>query len=251
MAQKNTKDGLQRVHKVLKDEFNEVKLKRMSNGIDKVDKPIGFKRFTLALTRHRFFSRIKEDIINADLREKRGQLAPLLKSGGMLIAVAVIALIVVLMSAVWILGFETLTAAITDLPFDSPELNVSEKAEITFGNLNTSFQQLRWISFVIIFAMFMGVLIANIALRDMQIHPAFFMGYWIISTAVVAFSIFISRTYQALLETPGAFGATLGSFTGASFWVINLPFIISVIALLGGVPLFINLFRESQQGGLV
>lgn len=250
MARKNTKDKVGRLDENFLEDIKDIKRKRIINGLDDPVKPTGLKRISLAIHRHEFFRRIKDDIAKADLG-KRGQLASLLQSGALLITVAVVALIVVLISAIWIFGFGLMTDAITDLPNDDPTLNVSEKAELTFGKLNEAFQQLRWISFVIIFAMFMGVLVANIALRGMQIHPAFFMGYVVLSVAVVAFSIFISNTYETLQASTTGLGTALQSFTGSSFWIINLPLIITVIALIGGIPLFLNLRREAEQGGLI
>ena len=48
-------------------ELEDIKLKRLENRKDNPLKPVKASRITLALTRHRFFPQIKQDIIKADL----------------------------------------------------------------------------------------------------------------------------------------------------------------------------------------
>jgi hypothetical protein len=48
-------------------EIEDIKLKRITSGKDKLLKPATTPRLTLALTRHPLFPKIKQDVIKADL----------------------------------------------------------------------------------------------------------------------------------------------------------------------------------------
>ena len=94
---------------------------------------------------------------------------------GILIIIAIIiALMVVFVAAIWVYGFGTMTQQLTNLENDNPTYNISDKMETTFGNINAGLQQLRWISYMIIFGMFLGVIISAFFIR---VHPGFFILY--------------------------------------------------------------------------
>ncbi len=65
-TRRNTLDKQGRLHDLFAEDLNEIKRERIALGKDEVNRPIGTKRITLALHRHKLFREIKEDIKKAN-----------------------------------------------------------------------------------------------------------------------------------------------------------------------------------------
>lgn len=74
MAKKRKrKNMLIRAHLKFISELEDIKKMRVVKGKDSASKPKTNSRLTLALTRHPLFKQIKNDAINAELKEWRGK----------------------------------------------------------------------------------------------------------------------------------------------------------------------------------
>lgn len=223
---------------------------RIKIGKDSGRKPQTSTRITAAIVRHNYWKRIKEDMIKADLpplrEDKKGAVGNLLASGAGLIIFIIVAFILVLIAAFWVYGFNQITNSLTTLPNQNNVTNVSYYAQVTFGNINSGFQQLRWISFVIIFGMLIGIFVSNFLVK---VHPAFFGLYLLICALAVVISIFVANSYETLYNSGGVVGSSLQSFTASSYVLLYLPVWVTVISLIGGIFLFVGITRDPEQGG--
>jgi hypothetical protein len=127
-------------------------------------------------------------------------------------------------------------------------VNLTRASDITFGTVNDSIQNLRMVALAIIFAELLSVIIVNFAVRG--INPAFFFVHVLIVVLAIIFSAPVSNAYQSLLQDPNIFGGNLQTFTGANWVMINLPLVIAVVGILGGMFLFINILRGGGERNL-
>lgn len=154
-----------------------------------------------------------------------------------LIIIGVIALGFILYAGTFLKGFGLLTETLVNV--DTPEgtPNISDIAQITLGNYNIALQQLKWISFVLLFAMIMGTTITAMVIR---VNQAWFLIYLIFIVVAIFFSIYISNSYETILDSGTELSTSLATFSATSWIVINLPFLIGIVGTIGVVFIFIK-----------
>ena len=123
-------------------------------------------------------------------------------------------------------------------------VNMTQAADNTFGQMNNSIQALRLVALTLIFSLILGIFVSNALIR---ISPAFFFVYVLIVTLAVVFSVPISNAYHNLLGT-NVYDGLLQTFTGANWLLLHLPLVTTIVGLLGGIFLFINLVRVGNEG---
>ena len=158
----------------------------------------------------------------------------------------IVGFMLVLLSAAFILAFGIVTNNLVGIDTGAGEPNVSKAAGTTFGNINVALQQLRWWTFSLIIGFAASIFISNFLIR---INPVFFIFHIMITIIAVVVAIIISNAYEVVYTSSNLFGTELQTFIGASWMLLNLPIIITVIGVLGGVFQFIGITRDSQQGG--
>lgn len=158
----------------------------------------------------------------------------------------IIAFIVVMFFGVWVYMHGTLTNVLTTIPSTDPNVNISQAAVDTFGQVDASLgTSLRFMSYAILFALMLSIFIANYLTKA---NPIFFVVYVFTTIAAVIASVFISNAYETLL-TNSLIGATLLTFKVSNFIMLNLPVWATVIGLVGAVFLFINVTRDTEGAG--
>jgi len=245
------KRNLQEVDDDFHSDLKEVQRQRVNLGKDNPMKPKGVKRLTKGIHNHPLFKNILLDLKKAELPRlprKKGSIQNMMAIMVGLILFIVLSFIIVIVFAVWVNFFGDVTDELIGLPADNNITNISKYATITFGNLNTAFQQLTWISVVIIFGLVMGILMSSFLVK---IHPAFFIFYVFIVVLLVFVSIFISNSYEDLYSGGGILGDSLQDFRAASWIVLYLPIWVTLVALIGGILLFIGLKRDDSQGEFI
>lgn len=131
-------------------------------------------------------------------------------------------------------------------PNVSGYVNMTQASDSIFGKVNESIQALRMVALVYILSLACLIFITNALVK---IHPVYFFAYILIVVLAVVFAPTISNAYETLLNS-GIYNGGLTSFTASYYILHNLPSIVMVIGLLGGVFLFINLLRNDNQGVL-
>ena len=154
--------------------------------------------------------------------------------------------IMLLISAALILSFGIVTTNLTGITTVTGQPNISEAAAITFGNINVALQQLRWWTFALIIAFAISIFLSNFLIR---INPVFFIFHIMITIIAVVVAIIISNAYETIYTSSNIFGEQLQTFVGTSWMMLNMPIIITVIGVLGGVFQFIGITRDREQGG--
>lgn len=247
----NKKRNLQEVDEDFHLDLKEVQRERISLGKDNPMKPKGVKRLTKGIHNHPLFRNILLDLKRAELPKKSNKKGNLMGMTAIMVGLIlfiVLSVVIVFISALWVNFFGDVTDTLVGIPATSNISNISKYADITFGNLNIAFQQLRWISVVIIFGMLMGILISNFLIK---IHPAFFIFYIFIIIMMVFVSIFISNSFETIYTGGGVLGDSLQQFKAGSWIILYLPMWITIISVVGGILLFVNMKRDDSQGEIV
>lgn len=247
---KDNEQHLQRVHESFLKEIDEIKLDRVNKGLDPIGKPLSFREVTSALPRHNFWKQIKDDMKKLDRIKfnKRAGISNVIGIGVIFVIILVVGFMVVLMSSLWNTGFSSITSSFQGIE-STAETNISYYAgDVVFGNYNVGFSTMSWISYSIIFAMFLGVIIGMFVVRN---HPGYFALFIFGSVIFLMTSIFISRTYEDLYNDPGVLGTSLQTTYFTSSWMlIHSPELIAGIAFVGSILMFVMWNRDPEQGGI-
>jgi len=153
--------------------------------------------------------------------------------------------IILLFLAVYMYGHNQLTEKLLELNIDIGDTNIATIADNTFGQVNSGLNSLRWLSFTIIFALAISILISNFLVKA---HPVFFIVYFFIVVLAIVFSVFVSNSYEGLM-TNQLIGDTLQSYVGSSFIMLNLPLWVTIIGVFGAIVLFIGIIRDRRIDG--
>ena len=125
-------------------------------------------------------------------------------------------------------------------------VNLTQAAEDTFGQANSSIQALRLVAICLIFSEILLIFVFNAFQR---VHPMMFMIWVFIVFFAVMFAAPVSNAYEDLIKQ-GIYGGLLESFTGSNFILLNLPLIVLLTGILGGVLMFINLIRVGNESSI-
>lgn len=228
-------------------------------------KPVGIRRLTKAIARYEPVWKVLE---GADfVEDKKAQLSVFTSFN--IFTFMIVALLAVLLFAglIWVQG--TIFNVFQDVgiqndaqphPYytypcvDDPTqtcsgnfyVNMTEAANVTFGNVNQSIQALRMVALAYILGFAVCLIITNTLIR---IHPLWFMAYMLMSILAIIFAAPISNAYESLM-TSSIYDGGLASFGAANFILLNLPTFVLFISIIGGVFLFINLIRTGNEQNL-
>lgn len=118
--------------------------------------------------------------------------------------------------------------------------NATEIIDNTMGQVNVAYNSLKWISFVLIFGLALSILLTSFLVKT---YPVFFVPYIFIVVIAVIVSAPISNAYETIYQNP-TLASTFSGFFGASWIFLHLPIWVSVIGIIAGVLMFINVIRQ-------
>jgi len=118
--------------------------------------------------------------------------------------------------------------------------NATEIINSTFGQVPNAYQSLKWITVILIFGLALSILISSFLVRT---NPIFFVPYTIILVISIIISVPISNTYETIYQNP-ILAESFSGFWGATWIFLNLPIWVTVIGLIAGVLMFINVARN-------
>jgi len=124
--------------------------------------------------------------------------------------------------------------------------NMTLASDQIFGQVYQSIQALRMVAIVYILALAVAIMVTNAMVK---IHPLFFFAYILLGVLAVVFSVPISNSYETLLGS-GIYNGELVNFTASNWFLLNLPTMVLIISVLGGIFMFINLVRGGGEGNL-
>jgi hypothetical protein len=125
------------------------------------------------------------------------------------------------------------------------ESNLNQTVEVTVVPLNQGLVNLEWISYGMLIMALMGIFIMAFAVRT---YPVL-LPVWIGLVMVLAFlGIIFANAYEGILASDGNTKALYESYEVNHFILSNLPFVIAVIGLLGGLIMFVALTTDPNRG---
>jgi len=129
---------------------------------------------------------------------------------------------------------------------DTKEVNASQYMEATIGMVSPALESLKWISVMIIVGSILAVWIGNVMVR---VHPLFAVPYILLMLLAVVISAPLSNTYEELLTENVVYSTTLQGFTGMNYIILNLPVWVTIIGVIGGILMFINIGDRKNNLG--
>ena len=162
-----------------------------------------------------------------------------------LIIFIVVAFLAVFFFGVWIYVNGSLNTAFGTVQ-DTAQLNFSSAVNQTFTpvyNAVLNYSDLLVIS--IIMSMIILIFISNFLIKT---HPAFMIVYIIFWILSMILSTHISNAYETITANP-TLSTSFGYLPGGNFIMLNLPIIIAVVGVIGGIILFAGIIRDDGSGG--
>lgn len=155
----------------------------------------------------------------------------------------IVAFIIVLISGVFIyLGNITkdqLHESMDDMDIGD-NTNVSEVIEDTFGGVTTSFKALYWLSILLIFGMIIAIFIGSFMVTT---KPIFFIPYLFVVFIAIVVAVPMSNAYELIREDP-TLSSTFANFIGSNFILNNLPMIVAIVGITGGIIMFSRMGKK-------
>lgn len=242
---KNNKKGywIVKAPKALREKLDYVANQRVRLGKD--NKSRSYNRMLLAISRQ---DKWVSDLINADfIEDKRAQM-------NFSVFNIFTFMIVCFMAVVLFGGLIYVSGLLNDVFLDvglknegnagrPGYTNLTVAAQNTFGKMDSSIQALRLVAITLIFSELMFFVLA---LSFQRAHPAMFFVYILIIFLAVMLAAPISNSYESLLGS-NIYEGNLQSFTGANWFLLNLPIVVLLAGILGAIFLFINIMRSGNE----
>ena len=121
--------------------------------------------------------------------------------------------------------------------------NYSDVKDDTFGDVNTAYSSLYWISILVIVSMIISIFIGSYMVTT---RPIFFVPYIFIVIIALFVSAGISNAYEEIVSTP-ELASTFAGFIGSNFIMFYLPLWVVIIGFVGGMIMFVRM--KSQEAG--
>lgn len=160
----------------------------------------------------------------------------------------IVAFVIVLFSGVFIYLSSTVTDEFREnidnmgLVGDGNQ-NASQVLENTLGHANNSFTALYWISVFLIFGMILAIFIGSYMVTT---KPVFFIPYMFVVIIAVIVSVPISNAYDTIKDN-ATLSATFSNFVGANWILGQLPIIVSIVGIAGGIIMFVRMGKREEQ----
>ena len=121
--------------------------------------------------------------------------------------------------------------------------NATQTMEDTFGSANLSFDALYWISIFLIFGMIIAIFIGSYMVTT---KPIFFIPYIFVVIIAVVVAVAMSNAYE-LLYNNATLNSTFAGFVGSNWILAQLPIIIAIVGMAGGIIMFVRMGKKEEQ----
>ena len=178
------------------------------------------------------------------------------KKGGIgLILFFSVLIIVLILGFVAVMAWGVLDIASDELTPIMEELgmvgdtNVSQASEYSFGIANGFIQSMPWlIAFGYVLTLIFTLVFIFIA--GYEPHPAFMAFYIVLMFLLIFGSIVMSNMYQDIYTGTDDVASRLQEQTIMSYMILHSPFIMAIIAVVGGILMFgMRSMSDSGFGG--
>ena len=184
------------------------------------------------------------------IKQKRKSMG---KKGGIGIVIFFSVLLIVLIlgfvaAMVWAIidiASDELTPIMTELGVVG-DTNLSQAAQYSFGVTNTIVQALPWI-IAIGYVMTLIFTLVFVFIVGYTPHPAFIALYIVLMFLLIFGCVIMSNVYQDIYTGTDELALRLQEQTIMSYLILHSPFIMAMIALVGGVLMFAR--QSTSEGG--
>jgi len=231
------KDKIARISSEFDDELEQIQIERIKNENDK--KLISKGVITKAVAKHSSWNKIKQDIINFNFKNKKGQV----NVNIIIFPILVLVSLLIFGALIWSWGIAT--DAVIDIPdVDGQKVNLSQAGADTFGQVNSALlPAFRVLSFILIFSMVLMMFFVEFLSRK---NPAFLILDLFIIMIAFVLAVPLSNQYEIFL-TSLPFSSTLIGMRQASSIALHLPRWVMVIGITGIIISFIGFIRRTRQ----
>lgn len=129
-----------------------------------------------------------------------------------------------------------------DLTGDGRGNNASAVLDYTLAEAVASFDALYWITGFLIFSMIIAIFIGSYMVTT---KPIFFIPYIIFTFIAVVVAVVISNAYE-LLYANAVLNSTFAKFVGSNWVLAQLPIIVSIVGIAGGIIMFVRMGKREE-----
>ena len=123
------------------------------------------------------------------------------------------------------------------------DTNLSHASDVSVGVVNTGIQTLKFVSGIFLVFALLGILIFAGTIRASP--NGFMIAFYIMAVLLLVISaMYMSNIYEEFLDGTDEIADELKGFTMASFILLYLPHIITVISFIGGFIIFSGIGEE-------
>ena len=175
---------------------------------------------------------------------KKGGIGIIIFFSVLLIAL-IMGFVAVMVWAVIDIASDELTPIMTELGMVD-NVNMSEASEYSFGVVDKFVQALPW---VIAFGYIMVLIftLVFVFIVGYSPHPAFIALYIMLMILLIFGCVIMSNVYQDIYTGSDELATRLQEQTMMSYLILHSPFIMAMIALIGGILMFTR--QSSSEGG--
>jgi len=173
-------------------------------------------------------------MINLFPKQKKGALTDV-------IIWIIIVFIIALFFALWTYGHGIITSELVN---SNSELVANASQEVIKPANDAIQNSLDTIGVMILLGMIVSIFVSNFLIRG---NPIFFILYIIIAVIGVILSATVSNRYMELANH-NIIGQSISDLTAMSFVIQHLPYFAVVIAVAGGLFLYLGTIREKNEG---
>jgi len=175
-------------------------------------------------------------------KNKKGQLAAVA-------GIALVAMLIILGAFFFTVGAGIITFAsdtVNDVTSGlgmAGSSNLSAYSDVSIGTLNTTIQMLKWGTGVIVLFGLLGLIIFAGVVRA---RPNGFLIalYFLLVIVLVFTSIYMSNTYEEILNGGDELAIELQEMPMASYLILYMPGIITIMSFIGGIIIFSGIGEE-------
>lgn len=171
-------------------------------------------------------------------RNKKGSVADLILFG-------VLAFIVIFFFGIWLYVNSNMNSAFASV-HDTSTMNFSSAINQTWTPVyNAFYNHSDLLGMSIIVGMILLIFFTNFLVK---VHPAFIIIYILFMIFAIFFSIYISNAYTTISNIP-TLSASFQHLTASNWFMSNLPLMVAIIGVVGGIILFAGIIKDDQLGG--
>jgi len=164
-----------------------------------------------------------------------------------LMLILVLGFIAVMAWSVLDIASDELTPIMSELGM-AGETNISQAAEFTFGTANSFVQAMPWL-IALGYVMALIFTLVFVFIVGYNPHPAFIGFYLVLMILLVFLCIIMSNMYQDIYTGTDEIATRLQEQTTSSYLILHSPFIMALIAIIGGILMFARQSTAEAGGG--